>query len=340
MAGYTHTDPFDTGLLAVGTLHHIYYEQYGNPNGRPVIFLHGGPGGQTSKSNTTYFNPKIYRVILLDQRGTGKSTPKTELRENTTPDLVSDIETLRLHLSIQKWYLLFGGSWGSTLALLYAQSHPDKVHSLLLRGVFTTRDAEVSWSRGPHGAANIFPEAWKAFVGFLPVEERGDPVAGYYKRLTGESHKERIAAAKEWNRWDLRIGELKCDERGFLALEDEGWSLAHALMEAHYAVHHFWLEEGQILKRENLEKMKHLNGGFYYFKWLLGLFLMLGTESGLVTIVQGRYDMVCPPQTAYDLHCALPGSTLIWVPDAGHSGQEPGTRQEMLRACDRYADLA
>ncbi|KAJ5281190.1 Proline iminopeptidase [Penicillium angulare] len=270
MAGYMHTDPFDTGTLAVGTIHHLYYEQYGNPDGKPVIFLHGGPGGKTSKNNTTYFNPSIYRVILLDQRGTGKSQPQTELRENTTPDLVTDIETLRIHLQIPKWHLLFGGSWGSTLALLYAQSHPDKVNALLLRGVFTTRDAEVSWSRGALGAANIFPEAWEVFLSFLPVQERGDPVAAYYKRLTGDDYAVRLAAAKEWNRWDMSIGSLRVDESGFLALEDEEWSLAHALMEAHYAVHHFWLDEGQILKSENLERMRHLS----------------------VTIVQGRYDMM------------------------------------------------
>ena len=225
-----------------------------------MIFLHGGPGGQTSKGNTSYFNPSIYRVVLLDQRGTGKSTPKTELRENTTPDLVSDIETLRTHLNIPKWYLLFGGSWGSTLALLYAQAYPDKVHTLLLRGVFTTRDAEVAWSRGPLGAANVFPEAWGAFVCYLPLEERDDPVAAYYKRLTGEDRVVKMEAAREWNRWDMSIGQLRADESDLLALEDEEWSLAHALMEAHYAVHHFWLEEGQILKEENVEKIRHLDG--------------------------------------------------------------------------------
>ncbi|KAJ5777817.1 Proline iminopeptidase [Penicillium odoratum] len=258
MSGYLHSDPFDKGTLAVGTIHHIYYEQYGNPDGKPVLFLHGGPGGQTSKANTAYFNPKNYRVILLDQRGTGKSTPQTELRENTTPELVTDIESLRIHLKIPNWYLLFGGSWGSTLALLYSQEYPDKVGSLILRGVFTTRDAEVSWSRGTLGAANIFPEAWEAFVGFLPVEEQSDPVAAYYKRLTGADEGVRIAAAREWNRWDLSIGSLRIDPDGFLGLEDVAWSLKHALMEAHYAVHHFWLEEGQILRRENLEKIAHI----------------------------------------------------------------------------------
>ncbi|KAJ5809880.1 uncharacterized protein N7503_002098 [Penicillium pulvis] len=315
MSGYTHSDAFDSGTLAVGTIHRLHYEQYGKPDGKPVLFLHGGPGGQTSKANTAYFNPSIYRVILLDQRGTGKSTPQTELRENTTPDLVTDIESLRTHLNIPKWYLLFGGSWGSTLALLYSEAYPDRVGSLLLRGVFTTRDAEVSWSRGVLGAANIFPEAWEAFVGFLPAEERGDPVAAYYKRLTGTDERAKAAAAREWNRWDLSIGTLRVEEGAFLNLEDEVWSLKHALMEAHYAVHHFWLEDGQILRRENLEKIAHIP----------------------TTIIQGRYDMVCPPQTAWELHRALPKSKLIWVADAGHSPKEPGTKAELLKACDEFS---
>ncbi|KAJ6171113.1 hypothetical protein N7470_000180 [Penicillium chermesinum] len=277
MNGYTHLDPFDTGTLAVGTLHHLHYEQYGKPD---VIFLHGGPGGKTSKGNTSYFNPAIYRVVLMDQRGCGKSTPAIELRENTTPDLVSDIEAIRQHLEIAKWHLLFGGSWGSTLALLYAQAYPDKVGAMVLRGVFTTRAAEVSWLNGGVGAANVFPEAWETFVNFLPGSQRHAPVAAYYKLLTGEDQALRIAAAREWNRWDLSVGSLIPDEEGFAALEDEEWSLAHALMEAHYAVHHFWLEEGQILKSENMAKIQHIPG----------------------TIVHGRYDMVAPAQTAWDLH--------------------------------------
>ncbi|KAJ5934894.1 hypothetical protein N7466_004441 [Penicillium verhagenii] len=319
MSGYMHSDPFDEGMLAVGTIHHIHYEQYGKPDGKPVIFLHGGPGGQTSKANTAYFNPALYRVILLDQRGSGKSTPQTELRENTTQHLVSDIEALRTHLAIPKWHLLFGGSWGSTLALLYAQAYPDRVGSMLLRGIFTTRDAETSWSRSALGAANVFPEAWEAFVGFLPVEERGDPSAAYYRRLTGADERVRVAAAREWNRWDLSIGALRVDEGAFAALEDVEWSLKHALMEAHYSVHGFWLEEGQILERGNLEKIAHIP----------------------VTIVQGRYDMVCPAQTAWELHRGLPQSKLIWVADAGHTPKEPGIKAELLKACDEFSmDLA
>ncbi|KAJ5570068.1 Proline iminopeptidase [Penicillium hispanicum] len=287
MSGYTHSDPFDEGLLAVGAIHRLHYQQYGKKDGKPVIFLHGGPGGHTSKGNTAYFNPAIYRVVLLDQRGTGKSQPTTELRENTTPALVSDIEALRLHLQIPKWHLIFGGSWGTTLALLYAQAYPTAVGSLILRGIFTTRRAEVDWSRGPVGAANVFPEAWEKFLDYLPEEERGEPVGGYYKRLTSDDHATRVDAAKEWNRWDMSIGSLRTDEAGFAMLEDEEWSVPHALMEAHYAVHNFWLEEGQILKPENLAKVQHIR----------------------VTIVHGRYDM------------------------------EPGTRANLLTACDEYGAL-
>lgn len=202
----------------------------------------------------------------MDQRGSGKSTPATELRENTTADLVSDIEAMRLHLKIPKWHVLFGGSWGSTLALLYAQAYPDNVSAMILRGVFTTRDAEVAWSRSALGAANIFPEAWEAFISFLPIEQRHAPVASYYKLLTCEDHALRVAAAKEWNRWELSVGSLFVDETGFAVLEDDEWSLAHALMEAHYAVHHFWLDEGQILKLDNLAKMQHIPGKLNYLR--------------------------------------------------------------------------
>ncbi|KAJ5756323.1 hypothetical protein N7533_005866 [Penicillium manginii] len=315
MSGYTHSEPFDIGLLPVGTLHRVYYEQYGRKDGKPVIFLHGGPGGCTSRKNTTYFDPAIYRVILLDQRGTGKSKPATELRENSTPDLVSDIEELRQHLSISKWHLIFGGSWGTTLALLYSQAYPQFVGSLILRGIFTASKSEVAWSRGPLGAANIFPEEWDAFQRYLPEYERHDMTAAYYKRLTSDDHTTKIAAAKEWNRWDLSIGELRIDEGGFKQLDDDAWSLAHALMEAHYSAHCFWLEDRQILKPENLAKIRHIP----------------------VTIIQGRYDMVCPPQTAWELHRSLPKSRLIWIPDAGHSAREPGTRLELIRACDENA---
>ncbi|KAJ5125531.1 hypothetical protein N7448_004851 [Penicillium atrosanguineum] len=278
MSGHVHSDAFDEGVLADDPIHKLYYAQYGKKDGKP--------GGQTSKGNTTYFNPSIYRVILLDQRGTGKSQPAGEVRNNTTPDLVSDIEILRNHLQIPKWHLIFGGSWGSTLALLYAQAYPHAVGSLILRGIFTTRAFEIEFSRGPLGAGSFFPEEYEAFVSHLPEDERGDLVNGYYKLLMSENRDTRMQAARAWNAWEMSIGSLVADE------------------------------DGHILERENLEKIKHIP----------------------VVIIQGRYDLVCPPHTAWELGKALPKAKVIFVPDAGHGAKEPGTRAELLQACDEYAD--
>ncbi|CAG7940851.1 unnamed protein product [Penicillium salamii] len=242
----------------------------------PIFFLHDGPEGQTSKANTVYFNPSIYRIILFDQRGTGKSTPNAELRDNTIAHLVADIEFLRLSFDFPQWSLIFGGAWGSAVAFLYSELHPDRVGSLVLRGVYAGHKRELCWSRGEQGAAGIFPEAWELFVGFLPVEERKNPVAGYYKRLTGTDEQIKSAAAREWNRWGLTIETLRVDENAFLILEDEAWSLNHAIMEAHHAMQSYWFEVGRISEPENLKKIAHIP----------------------TTIIQGRYDMVCPQRTA------------------------------------------
>jgi proline iminopeptidase len=215
-------------------------------------------------------------VVLLDQRGAGKSTPHAELRENTTQHLVSDIEALRTKLKIQKWHLVFGGSWGSTLALVYAQAYPDVVGSLILRGIFTVRQSELQFSRGPIGAANIFPEEYERFVNWLPEEDRDHPNEAYYRLLTSDDHATRVAAAREWNRWDLSTGTLLPDLEAFAALDDEKYIICHARLEAHYFVNRGFMEEGQILKDENLAKIRHIP----------------------TTIVQGRYDIVCAPQTA------------------------------------------
>jgi proline iminopeptidase len=229
---------------------------------------------------------------------------------------VSDIEVLRVHLNIPTWHLVFGGSWGSTLALLYAQAYPDVVGSLLMCGIFTTRKSELDWFRGPIGATSVFPEAFEAFVNYLPPEERDDLTGNYYKRLTSDDHATRVAAAREWNRWDLSIGSLKTDESNFKQLDDEGWSVPHAVLEAHYGMNNFFLEDGQILKEENLAKIRHIPGMSIYDPEFGDLILTL---NGLATIIQGRYDMVCPPQTAWELHKALPKSKMIWIPDAGHT---------------------
>ncbi|CAL5868432.1 uncharacterized protein PFLUO_LOCUS2657 [Penicillium psychrofluorescens] len=317
MTSYTHSDAFDQGRLKVSDLHTLHYEQYGKPDGKPVIFLHGGPGGNTSKASTVYFDPSVYRVVLLDQRGAGKSTPVAELRENTTHHLVSDIEVLRKHLAIPKWHIVFGGSWGSTLALVYAQTHPESVGSLVVRGIFTVRRSELEWSRGLYGAAQIFPEAYETYVNYLSEEDRDKPYEAYYKLLTSDDRAIRVGAAREWNRWILSIEELRPDPKEMKLLEDEDSILSHARLEAHYFKHGAWLEEGQILKKENLDKIRHIP----------------------TTIVQGRYDLVCAPQTAWDLHKGLPHSRLFWTPDGGHIAQEPGTHARLIEACDEYANL-
>jgi proline iminopeptidase len=290
--GYIHETAFDTGRLPVSQIHTLHYEQYGKKNGKPgktlmiskrfiylilwsianivtVLYLHGGPGGQTSKHNTKYFNPAIYRVILLDQRGAGKSTPHAELRENTTQHLVSDIEVLRTKLEISKWHLVFGGSWGSTLALVYAQAFPDVVGSLILRGIFTVRQSEIQFSRGPIGAANLFPEEYERFVNYLPEEDRAHPNEAYHRLLISDDYAARVAAAREWNRWNLSIGALRPNPEALAALEDEQYTLGHARLEAHYFVNQGFLEEGQILKDENLAKIRHIPSEYFFVPILI-----------------------------------------------------------------------
>lgn len=222
------------------------------------MYLHGGPGGHTSYGNTKFFDPAVYRVVLFDQRGAGKSTPTAETQENTSQHLVSDIEVLRKHLKIPRWHLVFGGSWGSTLSLLYAQSHPEMVGSLILRGIFTVRKSELEFSRGPIGAANIFPEAYEAFVNYLPKKDRTRPKEAYHELLNSEDYETRVAAAIEWNRWDLSIGTLRPDPGAFAQLDDEAWVLSHARLESHYFVNGGFIEEGQILQDKNLEKIRHI----------------------------------------------------------------------------------
>lgn len=200
MSSYTHDDPYDSGFLAVGDIHKIHYEQYGKQDGKPVVFLHGGPGGSTSKASTVFFDPAVYRVVLFDQRGAGKSLPVAELRENTSQLLVSDIEALREHLAITKWHMVFGGSWGSTLSLLYAQTHPEAVGSLVVRGIFTVRESEVQWTRTAGGAGTLFPEAHEEFMNFLPPAERKDPWPAYHKRLTSEDLETRLNASRAWSK--------------------------------------------------------------------------------------------------------------------------------------------
>jgi proline iminopeptidase len=233
-----------------------------------VIFLHGGQGGNTSPSNTAYFNPSIYRVVLYDQRGAGQSLPKACIEENTTHHLLDDIESLRKHLGIAKWFMIFGGSWGATLALLYAQRFPEMVGSMVLRGIFTARKSEIEWTRMPGGgAAKIWPAEYEKFLSFLDDEQqRKNPAESYYKYLlnnissTEEARKKRIEAALEWNRWELTIGALTHTPSTYDKLMDEDWLMAHATLEAHYEANGAWLAEGQILRKENMERIRHVPG--------------------------------------------------------------------------------
>ena len=227
-----------------------------------MLFLHGGPGGQTSKSNASYFNPTVYRVVLFDQRGAGRSTPNAEIRENTTQHILDDIEVLRKHVGIPKWHTVFGGSWGSTLALLYAQAHPELVGSLTLRGIFTVRKLELDWSRGT-GAGRIFPDLFDNFINYLEAG-REDPFPAYYRLLTSEDRATRVAAARSWNTWDMSIGSIVPDPESLAKINDDNWSLAHAVLECHYFLHGAWLEDGQILKKSNIDKIRHIPGKIIY----------------------------------------------------------------------------
>jgi proline iminopeptidase len=262
-----------------------------------VIFLHGGPGGKTSKANTAFFDPQHYRVILLDQRGSGKSRPHACTIDNTTWHLVSDIEALRTHLQIPKWHLVFGGSWGSTLALAYAQKHPSSVGSLVLRGIFTMRSLELKWTNSPSGVGMLFPEAFEEFVNYLPENERADHMKGYHARIMSDDTSISHPAATAWNKFEINMSTLYPNEAGMAQNKDPAYLLPHARMESHYFQNRAWLEDGQLLKKENIDKIRHIPA----------------------TIVQGRYDVVCPPITAWHLHKAWPETTLHWIPDAGHS---------------------
>ncbi|KAI1150059.1 proline iminopeptidase [Nemania diffusa] len=319
VTGYQHEPAYDSGHLKVDDIHEIYYEQYGKKDGLPVIFLHGGPGGNTSPANAKFFDPAVYRVVLLDQRGVGKSRPRNELRANTTQHLCADIERLRAHLGVARWHLVFGGSWGSTLGLFYAQAHPERVSSLVLRGVFTVRRSELVVAGSTVPAASLFyPQEWERFLGFLPEEERADPIPAYYARITSGDRGTARAAAREWNRWDLAGGTLRPDAEGLAMLDDEGWCLTHALFEAHYLfMNGGFMEDGELLRPANMEKIKDIPGA----------------------IVQGRYDMVCPPTTAWAVHKAWPKSSLHWIDDAGHSANEPGTTAKLIQVCDELAKL-
>jgi proline iminopeptidase len=301
--------PNRSGRLALDARHTMYWEECGKARGAPVVFLHGGPGGGSSPDHRRHFDPAFYRIILYDQRGAGQSTPLGELADNTTPHLVADLERLRVHLGIERW-LVFGGSWGSTLALAYAEAHPQRVLGLVLRGIFLGRPQEVDWFM--HGMRFLFPEAWQAFAGFLPAEERGDLLAAYYRRLTDADPAIHMPAAHAWSRYESSCSTLLPDPDLIAHFDEDAVALAIARIEAHYFVHRLFLPESALL--DGVGRLRRIPG----------------------VIVQGRYDAVCPMLTADDLHRAWPEAEYVVVPDAGHSAREPGLCRELVAATNRF----
>ena len=305
-------EPFETGMLDVGDGHHVYWERCGNPRGKPAIFLHGGPGGGCTPAHRRLFDPQKYCVLLFDQRGCGRSTPHASLIANTTWHLVDDIERLRRLHGVERW-LVFGGSWGSTLALAYAQTHVERVSELVVRGIFTVRRDELHWYY-QEGASWLFPDEWEHFVAPIPPDERGDLMAAYHRRLTGTDVAAQRAVAVAWSRWEGRTITLLPDSHIDDVHSDPHFALAFARIENHYFVNHGFLSEGQLLRDAG----------------------RLHTIPGV--IVQGRYDMATPGKTAWDLHRAWPQAQFHWVDAAGHAYSEPGILELLLQTTDRFAD--
>jgi proline iminopeptidase len=313
---YPPIDPYAIGALETGDGHTLYWETCGNPEGKPALFLHGGPGGGCSTDNRRLFDPERYRIVLFDQRGAGRSKPIGSLDNNSTPHLIADIERLRAHLGIPQFHCVLGGSWGATLALAYAQTFPECVKNLVLRGVFTARQREVDWLYGD-GARHLFPEAHAAFAGFIPADERDNLVRAYHQRLTsGDEHVE-LAAAAHWCAYEAKL--LMLTPRIPPAAPAPSYASpqtrALARIEAHYFMHQSFLDEGQILR--NADRLAAIPG----------------------VIVQGRYDSVTPPVTAFELHKSWPGSRLEIVPDAGHATVETGIQRALVATTDGFADL-
>ncbi len=308
---YPEIDPYDTGFLQVSDLHTLYYEQSGNPAGKPVVFVHGGPGFGSRPYGRRFFDPQAYRIVLFDQRGCGRSTPYAELTENTTWHSVADMERLREHLDIDKW-MVFGGSWGSTLSLAYAETHPERVTELVIRGIFMLRRRELEWFYQV-GADMIYPDAWEAYVATIPEAERGDMMSAYYRRLTSEDRAVRLAAARAWSVWEGSTSSLYQDPEYIRDSGEDAFAEAFARIECHYFVHGGFFEHDDQLLR-NVDRIRHLPG----------------------VIVQGRYDITCPMRSAWDLHRAWPEADLRVVPDAGHSDTEPGNLHELIEATDRF----
>ena len=308
---YPEIEPYDHGMLDVGDGHRIYWELCGNPQGKPVVFLHGGPGGGCTPTQRRLFDPEKCRILLFDQRGCGRSTPYASLEANTTWHLVADIERLRTMIGVDKW-MVFGGSWGSTLALAYAETHPERVTELVLRGIFTLRRAELLWYY-QEGASWIFPDKWEGFLAPIPEEERGDLMAAYRKRLIDPDPAVRAEAARAWSLWEGETITLLHNQEYSDQFGDEHYAIAFARIENHYFVNEGWFEEGQLIR--NAPRLKAIPG----------------------VIIQGRYDIATPPKTAWELHKAWPEAQFIMVPDAGHAVSEPGITHHLIEATDAFA---
>lgn len=306
---YPLVDCYDSGFLKVDDIHALYYEQSGNPKGVPVVFLHGGPGAGSAPKHRQFFDPQHYRIVIFDQRGAGRSTPRGELRNNTTDLLVADIETLRAHLGISRWHV-FGGSWGSTLALTYAIRHPAAVLSLALRGIFMMRVREIDYFLHSMGA--IFPEAEEDFLSLIPPAERGDLLTAYYKRLTHPDPAVHMEASEKWCDYESACLRLLPEPKEPATLEARDYAFSIARLECHYFVHNRFTPDDYILA--NIGKIRHIP----------------------CVIVQGRYDIVCPPVSAYELHRAWPAAEFIIVPDAGHAASEPGISAALVDATNKF----
>ena len=307
---YPPLEPYETFALDVGDGHRVHVELCGNPEGKPALFVHGGPGGGTDPSQRRFWDPRAYHIVLFDQRGCGKSTPYASLEANTTSHLVDDMERIRTHLGLERWQL-FGGSWGSTLALAYAEAHPERVTELILRGIFLVRAEEVRWYY-QEGASRIFPEAWEAFLAPIPDAERDDLVRAYHARLTSPDDAMRLEAAKAWSVWEGSTSRLQVDRALVEKSADPRFAEAFARIECHYFVHGGFIEDGQLLR--DAHRLAGIPG----------------------VIVQGRYDVVCPPKSAWELAKAWPDAVLEMIEDAGHSALEPGTARALVEATKRF----
>ena len=308
---YPPIEPFESGRLDVGDGHSLYWERCGTKGAKPVVMLHGGPGAGCSPDHRRQFDPERYDILLFDQRGCGRSTPHASLEANTTWHLVEDIERLREMAGHERW-MAFGGSWGSTLALAYAQTHPDRVTELVLRGIFTFNQTELDWLY-QYGASEVYPDKWEEFLAPIPEAERGDMVAAYHKRLTGDDPAERLEAAKAWSKWEAETVTLLPSPEVIEEHTDDDFAIAIARIENHYMVNRGWLEENQLI--DGAAKLSHIPG----------------------VIVQGRHDCCTPPAAAWALHKAWPEARLEIVPDGGHLYNEPGILDGLIRATDQFA---